>query len=274
MRQTKAEADYHAKQLQKLKAETSTIDQMEGEIVELNRRKELDESNYRKYAASLEQARLDEAMSTGHVSNISEIQSPSQPLKTKSKRPQTMVCLALGGLLLGIGWAFATEMFFDKTIKRPIEIERRLNLPLLISIPIVNKALVKRLKRIHSIEKPTQVNNDKTLATKSPSGGIIDSSVSQALQPFHATLRDRLIGFFESRNLTHKPKLIAVTGLAKNSGVSSTAAGIAQSLSETGEGNVLLVSMNTGQDAAQQFFQGKPVSHLDELLDVIGVVGV
>ena len=68
-------------QLVKLKNETSSVDQMEGEIVELNRKKELEETNYRKYAASLEQGRLDEAMSSGHVSNISEIQSPSLPLK-------------------------------------------------------------------------------------------------------------------------------------------------------------------------------------------------
>lgn len=251
-------------QLRKLRAEASEIDDMEAEIVDLNRKKELDEANYRKYAASLEQARLDEAMSSGHVSNISEIQSPSLPLKAKTKRIQIILLLAASGLGLGLLWAFAIEMFFDKTIKRPSEIERRLNLPLLLSIPVVDRAFKKRLQKMLSIEqppkKPAVPEGNSLLKNK-------DLLVGHALQPFHATLRDRLIGYFENRNLTHKPKFIAVTGLAKNSGVSSTAAGIAQSLSETGEGNVLLVSMNPGKDAALQFSQGKPVTHLDEILE-------
>jgi len=58
-----------------------------------------------------------------------------------------------------------------------------------------------------------------------------------------------------------------VTGVARNAGVTSTAAGLAQCLSETGEGNVLLVDMTLGQGSAQQFYQGKAVCGIDELLD-------
>jgi Mrp family chromosome partitioning ATPase len=67
-------------------------------------------------------------------------------------------------------------------------------------------------------------------------------------------------------NLTHKPKLIAVTGLAKDTGVTTTAAGLASCLSDTGDGNVLLVDMTPGQGSAQQFYRGKPVCGLDEIL--------
>jgi Mrp family chromosome partitioning ATPase len=87
------------------------------------------------------------------------------------------------------------------------------------------------------------------------------------LRAFHETLRDRLIGFFESRNLTHKPKLVAVTGLGTGAGVTTTAAGLARSLSETGEGNVLLVDMTAGQGAAQQFVKGKAACDLDAVLE-------
>src|SRR5699024_142884 len=73
---------------------------------------------------------------------------------------------------------------------------------------------------------------------------------SIVLHSFHETLRDRLISYFESVNLTHKPKLVAVTGLGRGSGVTTTAAGLASSLSETGEGNVLLVDMTAGQGSA------------------------
>ena len=71
-------------------------------------------------------------------------------------------------------------------------------------------------------------------------------------------LRDRLVTYFESINLTRKPKLVAVTSTDKGAGVSTIAAGLAASLSETGDGRVLLVDMNRGTGAAQQFIHGKP----------------
>jgi Mrp family chromosome partitioning ATPase len=65
------------------------------------------------------------------------------------------------------------------------------------------------------------------------------------------------VTFFEINNLLHKPKLIAVTGCGKGVGVTTIATGLAASLSETGDGNVLLVDMTTGQGAAHPFFKGK-----------------
>jgi Mrp family chromosome partitioning ATPase len=41
--------------------------------------------------------------------------------------------------------------------------------------------------------------------------------------------------------MTHKPKLVAVTGLSKNAGVSTLAAALADTFSEAGENKVLLV---------------------------------
>src|SRR5207249_7960773 len=76
------------------------------------------------------------------------------------------------------------------------------------------------------------------------------ASHSSALRPFYETLRDRLISFFELKNLTHKPKLVAMTSCGEGAGVTTTAAGLAACLSETGDGNVLLVDMNLQQGAA------------------------
>jgi MinD-like ATPase involved in chromosome partitioning or flagellar assembly len=43
--------------------------------------------------------------------------------------------------------------------------------------------------------------------------------------------------------------------------------GLAASLSETGEGNVLLVDMNVEQGAVQQFYKGKPGCPLDDAFE-------
>jgi Mrp family chromosome partitioning ATPase len=87
------------------------------------------------------------------------------------------------------------------------------------------------------------------------------------MRTFFEALRDRLIVSFEVRNLTHKPKLVAVTSAGRGSGVSTIAAGLAACLSETGDGNVLLVDMNLEHGAAQQFYQGRAACGLDEALD-------
>ena len=90
---------------------------------------------------------------------------------------------------------------------------------------------------------------------------------NNSLHRYYAGLRERLIVNFEVRNLTHNPKLVAVTSCGKGAGVSSIAAGLAASLSETGDGNVLLVDMNMEQRAAQQFYKGKPGCGLDAALE-------
>ncbi|HTR42289.1 MAG TPA: hypothetical protein VMH87_11800, partial [Pseudomonadales bacterium] len=86
------------------------------------------------------------------------------------------------------------------------------------------------------------------------------------LHRFYEGLRDRLIVYFETRNLNHKPKLVAVTSCGVGAGVSSIATGLAASLSETGDGNVLLVNISGEQGAAQHFYKGKPGCSLDEAL--------
>ena len=94
------------------------------------------------------------------------------------------------------------------------------------------------------------------------------STLNQALRPFSEALRDRLITFFEIKNLTHKPKLVAVTSCASGSGVTSVATNLAASLSETGDGNVLLVDMNHENGATHDFHDGKLTCGLDDALEV------
>ncbi len=80
-------------------------------------------------------------------------------------------------------------------------------------------------------------------------------------------MRDRLITYFDLKNLTHKPKLVALTSCGEGSGVTTIAAGLAASLSETGEGNVLFVNMNE-QGSAHQFYRGNPACGLEDALEL------
>jgi Mrp family chromosome partitioning ATPase len=66
--------------------------------------------------------------------------------------------------------------------------------------------------------------------------------------------------------MSHRPKLVAVTGVSKGAGGSTLAAGLAAALSETGEGKVLFVDMNARNGWVHPFFEGRPASSLAEAL--------
>ena len=80
-------------QLDAIRSEAATVDKMEVSILDLRRKKDLEEANYRYYAASLEKARIDEALGAGRVSNISQIQTPSPPF-TDRKNPMCRLQLS------------------------------------------------------------------------------------------------------------------------------------------------------------------------------------
>jgi uncharacterized protein involved in exopolysaccharide biosynthesis/Mrp family chromosome partitioning ATPase len=260
-------------QLATIRSDAANVDQMEVSILDLRRKKDLEEANYRYYAASLEKARIDEALGAGRVSNISQIQTPSPPFTNQEKSYVPIGIVAAGGILTGLAWAFLIEMYFDRSVRRPVDVERILRLPLFLSIPDLSRNGHRRLARGARKDQLALPNGKNGVSAADGNGANAPDGTemapwesTHALHPFHETLRDRLIGYFERRNLTHKPKLIAVTGLAKDTGVTTIAAGLASCLSDTGDGNVLLVDMTLGQGSAQQFYRGKPVCGLDEML--------
>jgi Mrp family chromosome partitioning ATPase len=212
----------------------------------------------------LEQARIDEALGPGRVSNIQVIQEPSPPYKDYQKFYKVLASLAVGGLALGLAWAFLIEFYFDRSVKRPVDLQTKLRIPFFLSIPDLNhngfgNRLGAPARKQLAYNGDHAANGNSALELASP-------TVNHALHSHYDALRDRLVNYFESINLTRKPKLVAVTSAAKGAGVSTIAAGLAASLSETGDGRVLLVDMNLENGAAQQFVRGKPGCQLDDAL--------
>ncbi len=248
-------------QFERLRAEVTKLEQAEGSILELRRKKEIDEANYRYYAANFEQARISETLGNGKVSNISQIQAPSPAFReiTNYKKPVVSI---FGGMLAGIVWAFLIELYFDRSVRKAGDLARLSRVPLFLSIP---KLKIDAGDSSFAGVKPRELTMGP--GEIKSAGSSVPQPTPSALLPFHETLRDRLIGFFESKDMTHKPKLVAITGLLSEAGVTTTATGLARSLSETVEGSVLLVDMTVGQGAAQQFMRGKAVCGLDQLLE-------
>jgi len=260
-------------QLAQLRTEALNMAASDTAIQDLQRKKDMEEDNYRHFAASLEKSRFDQAVGDGKVSNISVIQAPSPPTQAGSKIYKMMAGAIFGGFYIGLGLAFLTELILDQSVRRPVDIETKLRLPLFLSIPRVGANGYHRLPETargplllkgQEGESPSPTSNGSS--ADSHQAEVAPWNGNPALQHFHEALRDRLIVDFEVRNLTHKPKLIAVTGCGKGSGVTTVAAGLAACLSQTGDGNVLLVDMTQEKAGAHQFWKGRPVFGLHEAL--------
>lgn len=259
-------------QLDEIRKRAAAVAEAEGSISELQRRRDLEETHYRKFSENLAQSQLDERLGAGKVSNISMIEEPTPPQKAKSKLFQARLGLLLGSIAAALGLAFLIELYWDESIRRPAEVESRLGLPLFISIPQVTWNGHSRQVEGDPVRLLAAKNPDgEASKTENPTEGapleMAPGEHPPILSRYHEALRDRLIAYFDARNLTHKPKLVAVTSCGEGAGVSTTAAGLAASLSETGEGNVLLVNMNLQNGAAHHFRDGELACGLEDALE-------
>ena len=343
------------KQLAYIKGRASALDGKQEDIVQLERTRKIEEENYNYFLTSQLNNSIDQNYGA-KSSNINVIQSPQTPYMDTGKLKKARIGLGLAGILLGLGLAFLIEMYIDRTVKRPADIEAKMGVPLFLSIPYRNgngngkqRLLPEAPKTVMALRSDATgraiiLNGTKTTIGRDAGSTVRldDDSISEhhceissrngevtvkdlgsamgtfvdgqqimeatlkpeqtlrigkvefrvesqerikavevskksaaamppwdprhALRPFYDTLRDRLITYFEVKNLTHNPKLVALTGCGDHAGVSSTAAGLAAALSETGEGNVLLVDMNVERGAAHHFYKGHLSCGIDEAL--------
>ncbi|MBI3867980.1 MAG: hypothetical protein HY299_05550 [Verrucomicrobia bacterium] len=252
----------------------------ETKLVDLRRTKEAQEKHFLYYQSTLDQVSVDEALGPGKVRGINDIQRPSVPIVDQKLRLKFTLGSLLIPFLLALAFAFSNEMILDRTIKRPSEMETRTGVPLFVSIP--NKPLPSMENGARRLSLPTSstkqlpagsslgTRDDEDLRTEAAeTASITPPATLEAteLDPFFETLRDRLVAFFDKNNMTHKPKLVAITGCHSKAGVTTVVAGLASSLSNCGDGNVLVVDMKSEGGAVQHFFRGKQQVGLMDVLD-------
>jgi Mrp family chromosome partitioning ATPase len=260
-------------QLAEVLREIEMLNTADATITELQRSKDLLEKQFIHISSTLEQAKFDQTLGAGKNSNITVAQNPTLPSREDTKLKKILIGILVGGFVLGIGLAFAIEQVFSTSVRRPSEIESRFKLPVFIQIPYMRHA---RKQRQPLLSAPAAGTGGEHDVGPAPAGGppAEDLAVAPAkpaaqngLTLFVDALRDRLITFFEVQGILHKPKLVAVAGCNQGAGVTSVAAGLAASLSETGDGNVLLVDMNSENGSAHPFFKGRPTCGLNDALE-------
>jgi len=235
------------------------------DIEELERNKQLEQANYVSSQSKLENATVDEALDPSKIPNISTVQKPSPALAVAGVRQKAVLILAGGGIALGVALALFIEMVLDQTVKRPLELEQRLGVPVLLSIPYMSARSRLQLTGPRGKKEAPQ----QALA-KNGNGTAAPWEVDHFVRPYAVAIRDSLCVYFDVNNMTHRPKLLGVIGFSEGSGASTLAAGIASALSETGDGKILLVDMNLDHTEVHPFFKGRPACSLTEALSTEG----
>ena len=232
------------------------------QITNLERSKDLEEQNYKYYSGTLEKARVDEALDPSKMPNISAIQRPTPAGMVTKIRNMIALGFAGGGLVLGIGLTLLCEMVLSHSYKRRSEVELQLRSPVMLSIPYqgINGRPRLRLPWKNG-QRAGKETPDESKASLAP------WEVEHFIRPYSEAIRDRLGLYFELHGVTHKPKLIGVTGFGEGSGTSTLAAGVAAALSETGDGKVLLVDVNAANGEVHPFFAGRPAASLTAAIE-------
>lgn len=236
-------------QAKALDGEVTKISALGFQLQDLERRRSLEEDKYRYFQSSLEKARLDETLDPSKIPNIAIVQNPTPPNKSIDQKSLKMIVgIAFSGLAAGLALAFLIEMVIDRRVSRPVEIQTRLQLPLMLSIPYIrSKDGIAKLVGGYPALETRGEGGEIILPPISTKNGIakLDRAGEHFITPYVAAIHDRIIFNFEINNITHKPKLVALTGLSEGAGTSTIAAGLAKAFSETGDRKVLLVNMNT-----------------------------
>jgi succinoglycan biosynthesis transport protein ExoP len=217
-----------------LQDQAKVLSELGPQIAELQRRRDVEEANYKYFEASLEKARIDETLDPSRMPNISVVQKPSSAQKATRDVKKVVLGLAGGGIGFGVAIALLIEMVLDRTVKRPLELETRLHIPVLLSIPYFGRNGQLRLRANNSDPDEAGIHDGD--------GSSLDPwEENHFIRPFCEALRDRLIFDFELSKMAHKPKLVAVTSCTDGAGASTLAVGVATALSDTCDGKVLLV---------------------------------
>ncbi len=116
--------------------ELDRLPKKELDLLRLERDAKVTEEIYTLLMTRLEEIKISEAMETSEVFLVDNAYTPIKPIKPNKKT--TVILAGIMGIIVGIGLAFLLA-YLDRTIKTASEVEKLLNIPVIGSIPDMNK---------------------------------------------------------------------------------------------------------------------------------------
>ncbi len=233
-------------QAQEIENEVAGLSAMGFKLEELEGRRSVEEEKYRTLQTKVGEALIDGALDPTRMPNIAKVQDPSSPVKSMDATTKKIIIgIAASGLVLGLGMAFLIEWGLDRRVTRPDQIRTRLQMPLMLSIPYTRSkdGISKLIGSTDPLDPPPLPDSRLALGNKGALKAH-DSGAAHFIEPYTAAIHDRILFNFEINNITHKPKLVALTGLSGGAGSTTIATGLAKSFADGGNRKVLLVDLN------------------------------
>lgn len=245
----KAELETTNRHLEAARQEAKLLNEVEGKLEQLEREKSLHEVSYRKFSEGLEQARIDHAIESDKISNISQIQPATLPLqKIRPVNYRNVVMALFLGVFGGLGLAFGLDLLVDHSMKDAEDIEVNVQEKVLASIPLISrKRLVNPLqwKTLNVPLLPARGNG-------SHGAGSGDLNLHQDIEDQFEVLGDQVL--MKMGDNFRKPYLLGITSCYNGEGVSTVAAGLAITLARISNSRVLLVDANPKQSSVRGLF--------------------
>lgn len=214
-------------EIAKTRQDLATLLSLQSEVAGLEREVELSENEYKLSRNSKQIAEISKMMDEDRMSNISIVQGAAlSPESSRSTRKLAALLIfgSLSGLGLGLALAVGRD-FLKSTIRRPEDVELKLGIPVLVSLP--RTGLV-------STRGPNSAEVGESGIILNPCDGI--KRQMELLKLRVLTMAQRRYG--------DKPISIMFTSCHPGSGVSTIATNFAMSLSQDNESNVLMVDCN------------------------------
>jgi uncharacterized protein involved in exopolysaccharide biosynthesis/Mrp family chromosome partitioning ATPase len=223
--------------LANLREELKGMNKSEMEILRLQREQEIKEANYREYSKKVEQARMDNALETRKISNISIVQAATYSARPDSPRKGRNLALGFAFASFGaIGLAFLLENL-DHSFKRPEDVEKQLDLPVLAAIPLLSSG---------GVSSESAKLTPPMLIPESGGGSETLDEVGEGYE--------KLCDCLVQQEPQEGQHLLAVTSCHNGEGVSMVAANLAAALARKANQRVLLVEANPYRPSAHLTF--------------------
>ncbi|MEM7166540.1 MAG: polysaccharide biosynthesis tyrosine autokinase [Planctomycetota bacterium] len=243
-------------QQQKVRELLDSTNQNDMSIGRLERERAICETNYRRYAQNMEDARIDDALEEEKISNVRVIQAASAPLDPVGPKKRRNLLLGLALAVLGsIGLALVFE-YVDHTLKTPEDVHKHLSLPVLASVPRTHKNQISETKERVPIRGNGKVSHKKERGWRIPF----------KLRERFADLRESLL--LNTSDIDGRGRILAIAGTQRGEGGTTVAVNLAASMANRTQGKVLLVDLNTDEPSLQRVFKHEPTSGWsDDLAD-------
>ena len=204
-----AEGREISRQLVELRNQLAAVEALETPIRNLRREQMLLEEKYRQYSENQEQARINQALETEKISNVSIVQQATLPARPNPSRNFFKLLSALLAGLLGALAIVIGADWIDPTLHSAADICRHLHLPALMEIPDVRRQEI----------NPFTAKPEKGRRPDLSGSPLMD--VKECFQE---------LGFKIVASCEHKgnrPLAIGITGSSEGEGVSTVASNLA-----------------------------------------------